>query len=144
MHVNSQKHLVIKSERVKHPPYTTDEEIVLTSRHILVSNTDLKGIITYANSDFQEVCGYSEEELIGKPHNIIRHPDMPRSAFLELWNTIQNGNTWTGVVKNRAKNGGYYWVLANVSPMFESGKIIGYISVRYKPDASLLEQAKKL
>jgi PAS domain S-box-containing protein len=98
----------------------------------LVSKTDTKGIITYVNDLFCEVAGYSREELIGKPHNIVRHPDMPKAAFKNLWDTIQAGEVWSGKVKNRKKDGGYYWVDANISPIYdESGNIQEYIAIRY-------------
>lgn len=110
----------------------TDREISLENR-ILVSKTDLKGRITYVNQAFIDVSGFTREELIGKPHNLVRHPDMPPSAFADLWETIQAGHPWTGFVKNRAKNGDYYWVKADASPEYENGKITGYISIRSEP-----------
>lgn len=99
----------------------------------LVSKTDIKGRITYANPCFIEVSGFSYEELLGKAHNIVRHPDMPPEAFADLWDTLQDGQPWTGLVKNRCKNGNFYWVLANVTPIKEEGRIVGYMSVRTKP-----------
>ena len=99
----------------------------------LVSKTDTKGKITYCNPCFVEVSGYSQEELLGKPHNIVRHPDMPPEAFADLWDTLKDGRPWTGMVKNRCKNGSFYWVLANVTPIKEQGRTVGYMSVRTKP-----------
>jgi PAS domain S-box-containing protein len=101
------------------------------SDRFIVSKTDTKGIITYANTVFIEISGYSEDELIGANHNIIRHPDMPRTVFKLLWDTIQKGNEIFAYVKNLAKDGSYYWVFAHVTPTFDrSGKIIGYQSDR--------------
>ncbi|MBI5918944.1 MAG: Tar ligand binding domain-containing protein, partial [Nitrosomonadales bacterium] len=105
----------------------------------IVSKTDTKGIITYVNADFIEASGYSEKELMGQPHNLVRHPDMPEEAFTDLWQTLNQGKPWTGVVKNRRKNGDHYWVVANVAPIFESGSLTGYLSVRSKPSRSLIE-----
>ena len=108
------------------------EEIILEDDAFLVSETDKKGVIVYANSDFCKVSGYSTEELVGKPHNIVRHPDMPKAAFKEVWETIQKGETWAGFVKNRAKNGKSYWVYATVSPIVTLNDTQGYISCRTK------------
>ncbi|ATX81009.1 methyl-accepting chemotaxis sensory transducer with Pas/Pac sensor [Mariprofundus ferrinatatus] len=116
----------------------TDHEISLDNR-ILASKTDLKGRITYVNQAFVDVSGYSREELMGKPHNLVRHPDMPPAAFADLWETIQAGRPWTGFVKNRAKNGDYYWVKANASPEFKNGEISGYISIRTEPTRTEVE-----
>jgi len=107
----------------------------------IVSKTDLKGIITYANRQFCEISGYSEDELIGSPHNIIRHPDMPKKAFRDMWDTIQSNKIWRGVVKNRKKNGDYYIVDATVMPIVNSsGQIAEYIAVRH--DITELEDSK--
>ena len=107
-----------------------DNEVLLTSEHLIVSKTDLKGIITYVNRDFVEISGYGEEELIGQPHNLIRHPDMPSEAFADLWRDLQARRPWVGLVKNRRKDGGFYWVTAAVAPLYENGKVTGYMSVR--------------
>lgn len=96
----------------------------------IISLTDFSGIITYANDTFAEISGYSTDELIGKPHNIIRHPDMPKSAFEELWNSVKNGKEWQGFVKNLRNDGGYYWVFARVSAVYKNGKTVAYKSVR--------------
>ena len=111
---------------------------------MLASKTDLKGIITYCNPDFVKASGYDEEELIGQPHNLVRHPDMPPEAFADLWQTLKAGKPWTGLVKNRRKNAGYYWVLANVTPIAENGKVTGYMSVRSKPGREQIRQAETL
>ena len=111
----------------------------------IVSKTDLKGRITYVNKIFMQMADYNEDELIGKPHNIIRHPDMPRAVFKLLWDRVQNKEEIFAYVKNKTKHGDDYWVFANVTPSLDSnGNIIGYYSVRRKPLASALEIIKGL
>jgi len=106
-------------------------ETEVPSEELIVSHTDFKGVITYANDTFARISGYSTTELIGKPHNILRHPDMPSSLFANLWNTLKDGKIWSGYVKNKTKSGGYYWVYAQVSSLFDKdGKQIGYKSLR--------------
>ncbi|HNI99651.1 MAG TPA: PAS domain-containing protein, partial [Leptospiraceae bacterium] len=126
----------------KNLPVTSNERKIIDGA-IITSKTDTKGVITYANPEFLAVSGYSLEELIGKPHSIMRHPDMPEWTFEDLWSTVKNGNSWNGIVKNRCKNGDYYWVDANVSPLYEAGHIIGYISVRTKPTPEQIQRAEK-
>jgi aerotaxis receptor len=116
-------------------------EYRLGERDSLVSTTDLKGRITYVNPRFVEVSGYDEDELLGKAHNLVRHPDMPKGAFADLWTTIAAGKQWTGMVKNRRKNGDYYWVVANVTPIKDGGAVTGYMSVRTRPDQAQIEAA---
>ena len=112
----------------------TNKEVILKEEDFIVSKTDTKSKILYGNKIFIEISGYEESELLGKPHNILRHPDMPRCAFKILYDHIQNGKEWFGYVKNLRKDGGYYWVFANTSPTYNiSGQIIGYYSVRRKP-----------
>lgn len=108
----------------------SNNEYLLNDGLVLVSKTDLQGTIIYANEDFIEASGYSYDEIIGQPHNILRHPDVPEAVFADLWATIHKGRPWRQVVKNRRKNGDHYWVIANTSPIYENGKIIGYLSVR--------------
>jgi aerotaxis receptor len=119
-------------------------EYELSDSESIVSTTDLQGNITYANPYFIEVSGYAEEELIGAPQNILRHPDMPVEAFADFWATIKQGLSWTGMVKNRCKNGDYYWVMANVTPVMENGSPVGYMSVRVKPTRLQVSEATKL
>lgn len=120
-------------------------EYVLKSDDFLVSQTDGKGIILFANDDFCKIAGYSIEELVGKPHSIVRHKDMPKAAFKNLWETIKNGQVWSGYVKNSTKNGGYYWVYATVYPMYdEVRKEQTYLSCRRKPSASEIQEAQEL
>ena len=109
---------------------------------LLVSSTNTKGEITHCNPAFVRVSGYSYDELIGQPHNIIRHPDMPQEAFRDLWDTIHSGLPWTGLVKNRCKNGDYYWVLATATPMRENGQVVGFMSVRRKPTRQQIDAAE--
>lgn len=112
-------------------------ERVMRENDFIVSMTDLKGRITYGNRIFIEFSGYSESELIGTQHNIIRHPDMPRGVFQLLWSKIQAGDECFAYVKNMSKDGGFYWVFANVTPTFDpDGKVTGYLSVRRKPRMS--------
>ena len=119
-------------------------EYELSDAESIVSTTDLQGNITYANPYFIEVSGYVEVELIGAPQNILRHPDMPVEAFADFWATIKQGLSWTGMVKNRCKNGDYYWVMANVTPVMENGSTVGYMSVRIKPTRLQVDEATKL
>jgi len=115
-------------------PTPVDEEYLFDGRAI-VSETDLKGVITFANRKFCEISGYTVNELIGEPHNIIRHPDMPKAAFAQMWQTIQSGALWHGLVKNLRKDGRYYWVDTEVTPIYdENGKVKGYMAAR-KPAA---------
>lgn len=123
---------------------TTGNEVRLPEGYQLVSTTDLKGRITYANPIFCKIAGYSKEELIGKAHSIVRHPDMPKAAFANLWVSIEQDKPWRGLVKNRCKNGDYYWVDAYVTALYENGQKIGYQSVRCKPDPQAVQKAEKL
>jgi aerotaxis receptor len=122
----------------------TQHEHLFSAANMLVSATDLSGNIQYCNPAFIEVSGYSKEELIGQPHNLIRHPDMPREAFADLWATVRSGNSWTALVKNRRKSGDYYWVRANVTPVVERGAVVGYLSVRVIPTRDEVAQAEAL
>ncbi|MEW5788751.1 MAG: cache domain-containing protein, partial [Pseudomonadota bacterium] len=122
----------------------TGQEYVLRNDVQIVSRTDLKGVITFVNPDFVEASGYPEEELLGAPHNILRHPDMPAEAFRDLWATLQAGRPWSGLVKNRRKNGDHYWVRANATPVWEDGQITGYLSVRTKADPAAAGEADAL
>ena len=118
-------------------------EYVLTDSETVVSKTDLKGNITYVNADFLRISGFAAEELLGAPQNIVRHPHMPPEAFKDLWRTIQSGKAWTGLVKNRCKNGDYYWVEAHAAPIFVNGQITGYTSIRVKPSRAKVEAAER-
>jgi len=122
----------------------TNAEYELQDGKSIVSKTDLKGNITYVNPYFIEVSGFHEEELMGAPQNIVRHPDMPAEAFADMWKTVKKGIPWTGLVKNRRKSGDHYWVLANITPVREKGQVIGYMSVRTKPSRQDVAGAEKL
>ncbi|CAG0948462.1 partial Aerotaxis receptor, partial [Burkholderiales bacterium] len=121
-----------------------DEEHVLAEDALIVTKTDLKGLITYVNQDFIDACGFSREELIGAPHNLVRHPDVPAAAFADLWQTLKAGRPWSGIVKNRRKDGRYYWVVANVAPITEGGRVTGYVSSRTKPSREQIAAATAL
>jgi aerotaxis receptor len=108
----------------------TDIETPFPKGRLIISHSDTEGVITHANQFLTQMCAYKESELIGKPHNILRHPDMPPILFKEMWDTIKQGKIWQGGVKNLRKDGGFYWVDAVISPNTRGGKIIGYISVR--------------
>ncbi|MBN2815724.1 MAG: PAS domain-containing protein [Campylobacterales bacterium] len=121
------------------------DERVLKDDDFLVSQTDEKGIILFANEDFCEVAGYSLDELIGQPHNIVRHKDMPKAAFKNLWETVKSGKVWNGYVKNAIKGGGYYWVYASVYPKYDSvSQRNTYISCRRKASTKEIADAQKL
>ena len=120
----------------------TDHEVEVMEEHAIVSQTDLDGNIVYVNPYFVRISGYSAEELMGAPQNIVRHPDMPQQAFADLWRVIQSGTPWTGLVKNRCKNGDFYWVRANVTPIRENGRTTGYMSVRVKAERDQVEAAQ--
>lgn len=111
----------------------TNREVLMNDEDILVSGTDTGGRIKFANKSFIDISGFTEDELIGSPHNVVRHRDMPKEAFANLWQTIKAGSPWQGLVKNRTKNGDHYWVRANVTPTSENGRITGFISIRTKP-----------
>lgn len=121
-----------------------EREVKLSKDTMIVSETDSRGNIIYANADFCDIAGYSKEELIGKPHNYVRHPDMPRAAFKDLWDTIQKGNVWNGIVKNKTKDGGYYWVNATAYPSKNSKGELRYVSIRVKPTDEEVENAISL
>ena len=128
--------------RINEP--VSQREFAFPAGETLVSVTDLKGRITYCNSAFIHVSGYGRDELLGQPHNLIRHPDMPAEAFRDMWETIQAGLPWTGLVKNRRKNGDHYWVQANATPMKDGDRITGYLSVRTQPARDAIEAAERL
>ena len=123
----------------------TDREIFFSPNDLIVSKTDLKGRITYANRVFCDLCGYSEHELMGQPHSIIRHRDMPRAVFKLLWDTIQDGREVFAYVKNMARSGDFYWVFAHVTPSFDgAGTIVGYHSNRRVPERRAIEAVTPL
>ncbi|MDO9106132.1 MAG: PAS domain-containing protein [Methylovulum sp.] len=111
----------------------TEIETPYPDGKLIVSTTDITGVITHVNKAFVEMSAYTEDELIGSPHSILRHPDMPAVAFKDLWDTVNRGEHWQGFVKNLRKDGGYYWVKATVIPNIRQGKVVSYTSVRRKP-----------
>jgi PAS domain S-box-containing protein len=124
-------------------PDPVDQE-VLFDGGVMITETDPAGIITYANRKFREMTGYTKEELIGAPHNINRHPDMPKAAFKIVWETIKRGETWEGYVKNMRKDGKYYWVIVWIKPKFDdNGNIVGYIAGRKIPDREMIKKSEE-
>lgn len=122
----------------------TNDEYVLPDGDVIITRTDVHGRITYANQAFLASSGFPLDECVGQPQNMVRHPDMPRAAFADLWRTIRSGKAWTGMIKNRRKDGGFYWVRANITPMFEGERTVGYMSVRVKPSAQEIAAADAL
>ena len=120
----------------------TQREVELRGDASIVSRTDTKGLIRYVNDEFIAISGFTESELLGQPHNIVRHPDMPVEAFADMWDSLKAGRPWTGMVKNRCKNGDHYWVKANATPVREGGAVTGYMSVRSKPLRREIDEAE--
>jgi aerotaxis receptor len=123
--------------------HVTDVETSVPEGVFIFSQTDLKGRITEANEAFAAISGYRAEDMIGQPHNLVRHPDMPREAFADMWKSLQSGRPWQAVVKNRRNDGGFYWVLANASPVREQGRVVGYQSIRFKPTREQVQAASE-
>jgi len=121
-----------------------NKEVFLDQDTIIVSQTDEKGIVIFANADFCKIAGYDLDELVGKQHNVVRHQDMPKWAFEDLWKTIKAGKIWKGIVKNKTKDGGFYWVNATVFPSKDVDGTIRYISVRVKPTQEEIQNAENL
>ncbi|HEY5718659.1 MAG TPA: PAS domain-containing methyl-accepting chemotaxis protein [Motiliproteus sp.] len=126
--------------KLNHP--VTQREKTFPAHYSILSTTDLKGAVTYANEQFSEVAGFSLDELVGKNHNIVRHPDMPPAAYQDLWDNLKAGNAWMGIVKNRCKNGDHYWVDAFVTPISNNAKVVEYQSVRFQPKRARVERAE--
>ena len=122
----------------------TNVEHKLKEGAFIVSMTDPQGRISYVNDEFIRISGFTESELLGQPHNMVRHPEMPAAAFADLWATAKSGRPWYGLVKNRCKNGDYYWVDANVTPVLEGGQVAGYVSIRSKPSQSQVREAERV
>ncbi|QGP53183.1 Aerotaxis receptor [Piscirickettsia salmonis] len=121
----------------------TDSEVTFSEDLPLISRTTPRGVIVSANDAFCKVAQFSESELVGQPHNTVRHPDMPQAVFADLWSNIKEGSSWMGLVKNRCKGGDYYWVSAFITPLKRDGEIIGYESNRVKPTEKSLQRAKQ-
>lgn len=121
-------------------PKPVNEEVFFDGR-TLISETDTKGVITYVNRKFVEMSGYSAKEAVGQPHSILRHPDMPKAAFEEMWKVVQSGKMWEGYVKNLRKDGKFYWVIVNIIPKFdENNNIIGYTASRKIPNRDMIDK----
>ncbi|CAA0082029.1 Aerotaxis receptor [BD1-7 clade bacterium] len=120
--------------------YISDTETPFPFGKLIVSRTDTSGVITHMNQAFIDMSGFTEDELIGQPHAILRHPDMPRAVFKEIWETAGRGEKWSGYVKNLRKDGGYYWVNATVIPNYRNGELVGFSSVRRKPSPSKIAE----
>ncbi len=121
-----------------------DQETILDDTGFLVTETDAKGIIRFSNDEFAKVAEFDKEELVGKNHNIVRHPDMPKAAFKDLWDTVKKGEVWQGYVKNKTKSGGYYWVYATIYPFKDKEGNQCYLSVRRKPSRENVEKFTQL
>lgn len=124
--------------------YVTEKEFPYPEGRLIISRTDLAGNITHANEAFVELSGWAREDLIGQPHSILRHPDMPSAAFKDLWGTLKAGKKWFGYVKNLRKDGGYYWVYATAVPNIRNGQVVGYTSVRREPSRKKIEEMTAL
>lgn len=122
----------------------TNREIPMPDGMLIVSRTDPQGRITFVNKAFIDMSGFTEKELIGAPHNVLRHPHMPREAFADLWATVKDGRPWEGMVKNRTRSGDHYWVRANVTPVMDQGKLVGCISIRSKPGRDQVDEAERI
>src|ERR1700690_3671130 len=120
----------------------TQTEYPIGDDVLIVSKTDTKGRLVYFNDEFVKASGFSEAERIRQPHNIVRHPDMPPEAYEDLWKTLKAGKPWAGAVKNRRKNGDFYWVLASATPIWENGQVAGYMSIRSKLPADQRKEAE--
>ncbi len=125
--------------RVNEP--VTQTEYRIGEEQALMSVTDVQGRITYCNRAFAEASGFQEQELLGQPHNLVRHPDMPAECFRDMWHTLKSGQPWSGLVKNRRKNGDFYWVWANVTPVYGERGLVGFMSVRTAPSREAVQQA---
>ena len=124
--------------------HCTDIEVPFPEGRLIVSRVDPAGIITHANDAFVEMSGYPARELLGAPHHILRHPDMPAAAFKDLWDTVSAGRTWQGYVKNLRKDGRHYWVFATAIPNVRGGQVVGYTSVRRKPSRAKVQEHREL
>jgi len=122
-----------------------DEEYIFDDDTVIISQTDIEGIITYGNRAFFSVSGYAREELIGQLHNVVRHPDMPKEIFKKMWETIQSGQVWNGLIKNLRKDGRYYWISTEILPIRDANnKITGYISAKKAASKKDIQENEKI
>ncbi len=121
-------------------PTPINEEYTF-QKGLIISSTDINGVITYANRKFCEISGYTKDELIGLNHNIVRHPDMPKAIFKELWDTILDGKEWSGIIKNLRKDGKYYWVYSHITPLVTNGKPSGFTAARRPASETEIEES---
>jgi PAS domain S-box-containing protein len=138
--VNAVESLLTYANGESRTVFASDVEVPFPDGRLIVSRTDLAGFLTHANDAFVELSGWERDDLIGAPHHILRHPDMPKAAFRDLWATVESGKKWHGYVKNLRKDGAYYWVYATAVPNIRQGKIAGYTSVRRKPSRTRIEE----
>lgn len=138
------KHTLTYVDGCSRVVYDTGVEHPYPAGKVIVSSTDLEGNITHANDAFVEISGYGRDELLGVPHYILRHPDMPKAAYKDLWDTINAGKKWHGYVKNLCKDGGHYWVYATVVPNVRRGETVGYTSVRRQPSRRKIQEMSEL
>jgi PAS domain S-box-containing protein len=138
------RHELTHADGTHRTVWTRDVEVPFPDGRLIISRVDLTGRITHANESFVEMSGYTRQELMNAPHCVLRHPDMPRAVFKELWDTLSAGKKWHGYVKNLRKDGGFYWVYASAVPNVREGKIVGYTSVRRKPSRKRIEEATAL
>lgn len=138
---NPREHELIYNDGRSRKTLVIDLETPYPDGKLIVSRTDKDGYITHINHAFEEMSGFSKEELINQPHYILRHPDMPKAAYRDLWNTVKSGKKWHGYIKNLRKDGGYYLVYATIIPNIRNGKIVGYTSVRRKPSPRKMAEA---
>ncbi|WP_235936923.1 PAS domain-containing protein [Vreelandella azerica] len=129
---------------MRNNPTVTNQEYRLEEDDVLISRSDLNGVITFANPALIAVSGYSHAELIGAPHSLMRHPDMPSGLFEDMWKTLKAGHTWQGILKNRCKNGSFYWVQATVAPLRDADRVVGYTSVRRRASEKDIRRAERV
>lgn len=140
----STMHQLTHHDGTQRKVYVTQREIAYPDGRLIISRTDLNGVLTHANDAFVELSGYGRDEVIGQQHTILRHPDMPKAPFKDLWDTVSAGKKWHGYVKNLRKDGAHYWVYATAVANIRNGKAVGYTSVRRKPSRKKIEEISAL
>lgn len=142
--INKADEKLFAGENMRNCSFVTDIEYILKDDATLMSTTDTQSYITYTNDSFIEASGFDSSELIGQPHNVVRHPDMPAQVFADMWETLKKGEPWTGLVKNRRKNGDFYWVRANAIPIVRNNQTQGFMSIRTKASREEIDKAQRL